>query len=174
MSELKKRSIQINLSDQDLEKVLDLCGRHQLTIGNLVSHFLSDLVYGDSYLSGSDERDYANRYYDRTCAGRFAEKTILSYLLSEECDPETEFLNYLDNIERLKKEKEHLEKYPEEALEGELEDIIEELEGTQEAIDYRISEWKKHGGEGDLPKEIELIQKWVDERNELLHKEEDE
>ena len=56
---IRERKITVKLSDADCDRLARKCGKHGLTIGELIENFVGDLV-GGTYSNGSDERDYTS------------------------------------------------------------------------------------------------------------------
>ena len=94
---IKERQITVKLSDADCNRLTKKCGEYGLTIGGLLENFIGDLV-GGTYSNGSDERDCAERWFERCCFGMFPEQTLLSHLLCNGYEPE----GYLDMIDCIK------------------------------------------------------------------------
>lgn len=90
---IKERKITVKLSDKDCNRLARKCGKHGLTVGELIENFIGDLV-GGTYSNGSDERDYAERWFERCWFGMFQEPTLLNHLLCFGYDPE----DYLDFV----------------------------------------------------------------------------
>lgn len=92
------------------------------------------------------------------------EQTLLNHLLCWGYEPE-DYLDILDNIETAQEEKKYLEEHPEEADEEAqyLDDDIAEWEGKLRDI---REDWKPEQ-EPDMDEEIELIRKWVKNRDTL-------
>jgi len=67
---IKERKITLKLSDADCDRLARKCGEHGLTIGELIENFVGDLV-GGTYSNGSDERDYADQWFERCWFGMF-------------------------------------------------------------------------------------------------------
>jgi len=61
---IRERKITVKLSDADCDRLARKCGEHGLTIGELIENFVGDLV-GGTYSNGSDERDYADQWFER-------------------------------------------------------------------------------------------------------------
>ena len=76
----RERKITVKLSDADCDRLARKCGEHGLTIGELIENFVGDLV-GGTYSNGSDERDYADQWFERCWFGMFPEPTLLNHLL---------------------------------------------------------------------------------------------
>jgi hypothetical protein len=60
---IRERKITVKLSDADCDRLARKCGEHGLTIGELIENFVGDLV-GGTYSNGSDERDYADQWFE--------------------------------------------------------------------------------------------------------------
>lgn len=73
---IRERKITVKLSDADCDRLARKCGEHGLTIGELIENFVGDLV-GGTYSNGSDERDYADQWFERCWFGMFPEPTLL-------------------------------------------------------------------------------------------------
>lgn len=128
---IRERNITVKLSDADCERLVRKCGEHGLTVGELIANFVGDLV-GGTYSNGSDERMYADQWFDRCWFGMFPEPTLLNHLLCWGYDPE-DYLNTLDDIETAIKEKEYLAEHPEEADE-EAQYLDDDIESWQEEL----------------------------------------
>lgn len=62
---LAPRNFTLRLSDMDVARLDDLCDQHKITPEDLLQNFIWDLVDG-TYSNGSDERDLAERWFQRT------------------------------------------------------------------------------------------------------------
>lgn len=111
---IRERKITVKLSDADCDRLARKCGEHGLTIGELIENFVGDLV-GGTYSNGSDERDYADQWFERCWFGMFPEPTLLNHLLKD-----------------------------------------------------MIADWKPEK-EPNMDEEIELIKKWVKEREDFIN-----
>lgn len=94
---IRERKITVKLSDADCDRLARKCGEHGLTIGELIENFVGDLV-GGTYSNGSDERDYADQWFERCWFGMFPEPTLLNHLLNFGYEPE-HYLDMLENVE---------------------------------------------------------------------------
>lgn len=162
---IRERNITVRLSDADCEKLVRKCGEHGLTVGELIENFVGDLV-GGTYSNGSDERMYADQWFNRCRFGMSPEPTLLNHLLGWEYDPK-DYLNVLDNIETAIKDKEYLVEHPEEANE-EAQYLDDDIESWQEELKDMRAEWKPEK-EPNMEEELELIKKWVKERDNLIN-----
>ena len=98
---IKERTIYLNLSDADCKRISTYAAKANITVSQLLESFIGDLVNG-TYTNGSDERDCAQRWFERCGYGMYSEKTFLRYILEEGDD--VEFL--LNDLEGIKKSKE--------------------------------------------------------------------
>ena len=98
---IRERKITVKLSDADCDRLARKCGEHGLTIGELIENFVGDLV-GGTYSNGSDERDYADRWFERCWFGMFPEPTLLNHLLNWGYEPE-HYLDMLENVETIER-----------------------------------------------------------------------
>ena len=105
------------------------------TIGELIENFAGDLV-GGTYSNGSDERDYADQWFERCWFGMIPKPTLLNHLLCWGYDPE-DYLNAMDNIETAKEEKKYLEEHPEEADEEEASYLDDDIADWEEDCSFR-------------------------------------
>lgn len=168
---IKERNITVKLSDADCERLMSKCGEHGLSAGELIAYFVGDLVDG-TYSNGSDERDLANRWFERCWFAMYPENTLLSHLLDWGYKPE-DYLDAMDNIKKAKKDKKYIEEHPE-AADGEEPDWIDDdIAYWEEELKYMTRDWKT-AKESDMDKEIGLIKQWVKEREELLKEEKED
>lgn len=77
---IKPRLLSIKLSDADVKRIFEKAGSCGLTVGELLENFIGDLVDG-TFSNGSDERMYAQEWFERCGFERQAEYTFLRYLL---------------------------------------------------------------------------------------------
>lgn len=157
---IKERTITLKLSDADCERISKKVGKHGLTVGQLLENFIGDLVSG-TYSNGSDERMYAEQWFERCWFGMFPEETLLKYLLDWDYDID-DFLTIYDELK-------HYESNPEEYAK-EVEDAKkngeEMLWFEQEYHDY-IYEFLNNHKDADIQKEIELCRKWLSDFQSL-------
>ena len=165
IEEIKERKITVKLSDGDCDRLARKCGEHGLTIGELIENFIGDLV-GGTYSNGSDERDYAERWFERCWFGMFPEQTLLNHLLCWGYEPK-DYLDTLDNIKIAQEDKKYLEEHPEEA-EEEARYIDDDIAGWEEELKGLREDWKPEK-EPNMDEEIALIRKWVTEREDFIN-----
>lgn len=92
------------------------------------------------------------------------EQTLLNHLLCWGYEPE-DYLDILDNIETAQEEKKYLEEHPEEADE-EAQYLDDDIAEWEEKLRDIREDWKPEQ-ELDMDEEIELIRKWVKNRDKL-------
>ena len=163
---IRERKITVKLSDADCDRLARKCGEHGLTIGELIENFVGDLV-GGTYSNGSDERDYADQWFERCWFGMFPEPTLLNHLLCWGYDPK-DYLSAMDNIETAKEEKKYLEEHPEEADEEEASYLDDDIADWEEELKDMRADWNPEK-KPNMNEEIELIKKWVKEREGLIN-----
>ena len=81
---IRPRQITLNLSDADVKRISEKSGRVGLTVSQLLESFIGDLVDG-TYTNGSDERMYANQWFDRCWFSMdfiYENSTFLRFLLN--------------------------------------------------------------------------------------------
>lgn len=97
----KERILKFNLSDEDCDKISEKLGIYGLSVGELISNFICDLVVS-IYSNGSDERDFADRWFERCWFSR-EQDNLLSHLLNcNDSDTIEDFLLTVDDIEYYK------------------------------------------------------------------------
>lgn len=73
---IKERTIKLNLSDADCERIAEKAGKHGITVSTLLENFIGDLVDG-TYSNGSDERYRAEQWFERCWFEIFLKKQLL-------------------------------------------------------------------------------------------------
>ena len=77
---IRKRVLELKLSDEDVKRISEKAGAVGLSVAELIENFIGDLVCG-TYSNGSDERMYAEQWFERCGFGMFPENTFLRYLV---------------------------------------------------------------------------------------------
>lgn len=154
---LKERCITVRLSDETCRRLAARCGECGLTIGELIEYFVCDLVGGER-TNGSDERMYANRWFERCGFGMFQDETLLRHLILWGYDP-GEYIDILDNIETAKNDKAYLEEHPEEANE-EAAYIDEDIADWEEDLSCMREGWEP-STKPDMDEQIKIIKDWI-------------
>lgn len=159
------RDFKINLSTADFDRLYEKAESVGLTPSQLLENFIGDLVCG-TYTNGSDERMYANQWFDR-CGFSYLErpKSFLGWLLEYNtgdtiCSYAMDWLfvkEYEDNLEELDR--------------NELNDMLsikEELES--DFAEYRSSKYAI--SDTTLENEMQKIVEYRNERQKALGNEE--
>jgi len=94
---IKARNIQLNLSEADCKRITEKAFSCGLTVSDLLESFIGDLVTG-TYSNGSDERMYANQWFDRCGFSWGSDNTFIQYLIN--CGFIDSFIETMEDIER--------------------------------------------------------------------------
>lgn len=109
---IKPRTYNLKLSDADYQRLSEKAGSCNMTAEELLENFIGDLVYG-TYTNGSDERMYANEWFDR-CGFSYtadADKTLIQYMCSGLSVTDIEcFVANISEIESIKEDIQETEK----------------------------------------------------------------
>lgn len=152
---IKERTIYLNLSDADCKRISTYAAKANITVSQLLESFIGDLVNG-TYTNGSDERDCAQRWFERCGYGMYSEKTFLRYILEEGDD--VEFL--LNDLEGIKKSKELIQTLKE--------NLQKEIDRQRENPEYQY-EWEEEDKEciqteqEELDATIQSVKEWWEE-----------
>ncbi len=166
---IKPRTICLNLSDADCERISRLCGEHNLTVPELLENFIGDLI-GGTHTNGSDEKMHAKQWFERCWFGMFPEKTLLNFLLSGwEFDLDS-FMDLMELLEDSKADLEEYEKDPE-GQDWDLEEI-EFLKIDIEYLENELAEIKKaffkENQKADWEEEVKNVKKWHLEKEQMI------
>ena len=166
---IKPRTITVNLSDADVRRLAEKSGEGGLTISELLENFIGDLVDG-TYSNGSDERMYAEQWYQRCWFAMFSDDTFLKFLLLwGDLD---DYIDLMDELESNKKEMEEMTADAEEYSAEERNEIQEYINDLQKEKDYywnkffcnRIDENRIQHAEGFIGSDnVEKLRKEQDE-----------
>jgi len=132
---IKPRTITLQLSDADCERIAKKAGAASITVSELLQNFIGDLVCG-TYSNGSDERDMAQQWYERCGFGMFPDATFIRYLIEEWQED-----SFIDDLEELQSMKEDIAYY--EGMENPDADDMEDLKLCKEClaeVESRIDE----------------------------------
>jgi len=151
-----QRNIVLKLPNEDVEELCAKVARADLTVSQLLENFVYDLVHSDRS-NGSDERMYANQWFDRCSFGLNFPKTFLLHLVEwGEVDSAIEMW-------------EELKDYHDQ---GELDEYEKQDAAVlTEALEKMFQDYQKANKEpADLTLEdgMEKVMKWDKERKELL------
>lgn len=158
---IREKKISVKLSEADCVRLSKLCGEHNITISTLLESFIGDLVCG-TYTNGSDERDYARRYFERCWFGMFPEKTLLNFLLGWECDYDVEC--FLDLVEDIQTCREDIESCDDEE---ELEFLKQELADWEHQLAEIKDSFTKANEKADWEQEVANVKKWFEEMERM-------
>lgn len=101
---IRERSIAIKLSDADTVRITEKAEGVGLTVAELLESFIGDLVSG-TYSNGSDERMYADEWFNRCGFSWMYEKTFLTFLIRwGNIQPILDTLDYIAECEEDLKE----------------------------------------------------------------------
>lgn len=155
---IKERTVTLNLSDSDCERISRLAGEHSLTVGELLTNFIGDLV-GGTYSNGSDERDKANEWFERCWFGMFPEETLLRHLLLLGHDVD----DFLTACDELKYYDANPQEYADEVADLEEGQKLWFVQEYQDNTEDFLNDHK----DADIGNEIELCRNWVADRQKL-------
>lgn len=146
---IRKRQLEIKLSDADTLRLIEKAAGVGLTVSELLENFIADLVCG-IFSNGSDERMYANAWFNRCGFGMFQKNTLLHHLLKDEMD----IKDFVDTYEDLR------EQMVEDGMEPG--DTI----WSEDDLEYYLYGWKPEG-KPDMNKELETIRAYLNEVSTL-------
>ncbi len=159
---IRGRTITLELSDADVERIWNKAGSVNLTVSKLLENFIGDLVWG-TYTNGSDERMYANEWFERCGFDMFSDKTFLGYLLEYGCIKE--IIGLWEDIKDIKEELEYAKVHPAEYDADEINGLKEDLIDWQSSLDKTFGEYiesAKNEEVGTLDKEMETVIEWYE------------
>ena len=110
---IKPRTYMLNLSDADVERIESKAMEYGMTVSKLLENFIGDLIDG-TYSNGSDERMYANQWFNRCCFEPVRkERNLITFCNGMDalfyCSGE-ELISKLERVNEAKKEIENEEK----------------------------------------------------------------
>lgn len=168
METIKPRTITLNLSDADVKRLAEKAGEGGLTISELLENFIGDLIDG-TYSNGSDERMYADRWFQRCWFSMFSDDTLLKFLLLwGDLD---DFIDLMNEIENSKKEMAEMKINAEDYTSEELEYIQNCINDLQNQIDDYWAEYLELKSEKEnlvFEKEMQNIFEWKVQLEQLL------
>ena len=162
-SKCKQYTIQVNLPEEDALRLAKKAGAYGLTVGRLMEHFVADLVNG-IYSNGSDERMYADMWFERCGFGMSSDKTFLQYLL--DYGLEKEILSLWAELQDIKSDIAYYEENPDKAEPGEVAEIREVLQDCQEQINGYWNAYlqlKTENEKGTFDEEMKKVLAWQEE-----------
>lgn len=160
---IQERNLTIKLSDADCERIFNLCGEHNISVAELLENFIGDLVSG-THTNGSDERDYARRYFERCWFGMYPKQTLLNWLLNMGYDVYSDFLEVIDDIDNGYADLEDYKKDPSVFDEEEIEFLKTDILDWENQISEIKSDFLKENENADWEKEVENVNQWWKEK----------
>lgn len=152
-----QRNITIKLPDDDIDALCKKAAKVELTVSQLIENFVSDLIDG-SRTNGSDERMYAQQWFERCWFSFPMEESFLSYLIDfDQIESATETWDELAYY----KNKDELDEYEK-----------EEVELLNEEIDELFNEYKelyRNPADATLEEGMKKVTAWLREREELMN-----
>ena len=164
---VKERNITIKLSDVDCERISNLCGKHNITVSNLLECFIGDLICG-TYTNGSDERDLAEQWFERCGFGRFSKPTLLKYILDDLYLDVDDVIFLVDEIEDIKNDLEKYEQNPKDFDEEEIGFAKSDLEDYEQRLEEIKSEFFKTKENANWEEELKEVKKYAEEKMRFL------
>ena len=163
---IRERTIKLELSDADVERICKRAGSVNLTVSQLLESFIGDLVYG-TYSNGSDERMYANQWFERCGFGMFTDNTFLRYII--EHWSVDEIVGLWNGINEIKEDLEYANHHPGEYEPDDIEEWKEDLAEWQASINETFDEYKKSTKDevGTLEEEMKIVIKWYEEMQQM-------
>lgn len=155
---IKERTITLKLSDADCERIAEKAGKHGLGVGELLENFIGDLV-GGTYSNGSDERYFADKWFERCWFGWFPKETLLKYLLDSGYDVD-DFITFYDELKRYEANPHDFAEEIEEAKEN-----GEEMLWFEQEYHVYVDDFLNDHKDADMEKEVKLCKKWLAELN---------
>lgn len=157
---VRERNIVVSLSDADCERISRLCGAHGLTVGQLIENFIGDLVDG-TYTNGSDERMYAEKWFDRCWFGMFPDMTLLRYLLLYSCDYDVDgFLKLLEELDNVTDYWKQCQDDHEDLTEEDIELARIDYETTSRHYEELKIEFLEENPNADWEEEVKKVLEW--------------
>ena len=165
---IKGRQITLNLSDADCDRITELCGRHDMTVSQLLENFIGDLVCG-TYSNGSDERMYADQWFNRCWFGMFPDPTLLKFLLEHLYTSVDDFMDLLENIEDAKKDLAEYEENPDSDYwdEEEIEYTRTDLEDWNKELEEIKTEFLEEKPSADWEEEVAKVKNFIKSRDDM-------
>ncbi len=153
---IKARNISLNLSDADVKRLCEKAGSVGLAVSELLESFIGDLVDG-TYINGSDERMYANEWFERCGFSWMSEYSFLRFLI--DCDDVEDTIDGWNEI-KYYKDLEELRK-----------DDKEDLAYYEESINDKFEEYRRYKKVDEeklaLEAEMEKVVNWWNEYEQI-------
>ena len=161
---IKPRAFTLNLSDADTQRIYEKAYRSGTTPAAVLEGFIGDLCSG-TYTHGSDERMYADQYFERCCYDLMADNTFLVWALNE-----YQLEAIRDELETLQFARDDIaynEEHPDEAGE-EIPDLKATMQEAENALQEIYSAYKKEGGQQAYNEGIDAIRRYLEELENMI------
>lgn len=100
-----RKNYTLNLSDADTERIARKAGKCNLTVSQLIENFIGDLIDG-TYTNGSDERMYANQWFDRCWFAHESDHNLITFI----CDHNYDFEDIQKILQAIENTQKHIRK----------------------------------------------------------------
>lgn len=167
---IKGRNISLNLSDADCQRLAEKAVLGGITPSELLEGFIGDLVDG-TYSHGSDERMYAQQWYDRCGFTYEAPKDFLHYLLvTQGADAIKDVLADWDDMCEMKEDLADAKTNSQEYTPADVAAIEEALQYSKVGINDMFIDYLKWANTAsiDQEKEIHRLRAWQDEVKQFV------
>lgn len=163
MNTIRERKIEIRLSDADCMRIADVSGSCGLTVGEFLSRFIGDLIYGTCCTCDRGNM-YANKWFERCGYEYNTEGNMIAYL-HEQC----EFVEFVELLEDIKFVKECIGRGLEDKqiYEIELDDGLT-LKDLETVYDVYVTNFLALYPNADIEQEVKACIEWAKERNKIL------
>ena len=156
--EVSERTVGIQMSDEDAEKLSALAAKYGKTAGELLSSFVGDLICG-SQTNGADEREFAELWLNRRY-GYWENDSLLAHLADSDPDVNAAVDEFLTQYDDWKLSLEHPEEFADEFA-----DCPGEKLYCQMVVEDYLKGWS-HAD--DIPdEEIKKCRQWLLEADQL-------
>lgn len=164
---IAERTLILKLSDADCKRISEKAGAVGMTVAQLLESFIGDLVDG-TYSNGSDERMYADEWFNRCGFAMFPDCTFLRWLI--ERDSLDEVLGLLDDIQEAKAELADGDASADGWEPGVREELLEDIDCWQKEIEEHWVEYtiRPKFGHGSFEEEIKKVLDWHEKYCSLL------
>lgn len=161
------RTLVLKLSDADCRRISEKAGEVGMTVAQLLETFIGDLVNG-TYSNGSDERMYADEWFNRCGFAMFPDYTFLRWLI--ESDLLDEVLGLWEDIQQAKEELADGDSASDGWEPGVREEILEDIDCWKREIEkYWVDyNFKPKFGHGSFEEEMKKVLDWEKEYQQLL------
>lgn len=165
---ITERSITLKLSNADCKRISEKAGEVGMTVAELLESFIGDLVNG-TYTNGSDERMFAEAWFDRCGFAAFPDQTFLRWLITH--DALGEITGLLSDVQEAKGEIADGDAVPGYWEPGEKEGILEDIDCWEKEIAGIWNEYDsaaKQYKSGTFEEEMKKVLAWQEEYERLL------